>query len=150
MPLHFKRKKEKKKKNSLPLGKLRTFALSPVTVTGFVVGNFIKTNSSIYLKFLIDVLYILASVWVLSTPNAGWNSHFQCFCCKKPKKCKKFAANFNKKQFFLFAPERWSTVQQLAKYEKYWTLSLHNQTKKYSRTEKQTSYQVMPYYSSPF
>ena len=30
-----------------------------------------------------DVLYILTSVWVLRTPNAGRNSHFQRFFCKK-------------------------------------------------------------------
>ena len=57
------------------------------------------------------MLYISTSVWVLRTPNVGRYSHFQRFCCKKPKTSKKFAANFSKKQVFLeFAPERWSTV----------------------------------------
>ena len=35
------------------------------------------------------------------TPFAGWNSHFQHFCCKKTKKSKKFVSNFSKKQVFL-------------------------------------------------
>ena len=56
------------------------------------------------------VLYILTSVWVLRTPNAGRNGHFQHFFCKKAQKSKKFAANFCKKHFFKFASERWSTV----------------------------------------
>ena len=34
------------------------------------------------------LLYILVSVWVLRTPNAGRNSHFQRFLCKKPKKAR--------------------------------------------------------------
>ena len=39
------------------------------------------------------LLYISTSVWVLRTPNAGQNSYFWRFCCKKPKKqeiCSKF------------------------------------------------------------
>ena len=32
------------------------------------------------------LLYIMTSVWVLRTPNADWNSHFQFFLCKKLKK----------------------------------------------------------------
>ena len=28
-------------------------------------------------------LYILTSVWVLRTPNAGWNIHFQGFFVQK-------------------------------------------------------------------
>ena len=42
------------------------------------------------------LLYILTSVWVLHTPNAGGNSYFQRFLCKKPKKqeiCNKFLKN---------------------------------------------------------
>ena len=42
------------KRLSLLLEKLRTFALSKLPV--FVMGNFIKMNSSTYLKFLIGVL----------------------------------------------------------------------------------------------
>ena len=30
------------------------------------------------------VLYISTNVWVLRTPNAGRNGHFQHFLCKKP------------------------------------------------------------------
>ena len=29
----------------------------------------------------LSLLYILTSIWVLGTPNAGWNSHFKCFLC---------------------------------------------------------------------
>ena len=50
------------------------------------------------------LLYILTSVWVLRTPNAGWNLHFQHFCAKKLKKYKKsnkFNAKFRKKFFFI-------------------------------------------------
>ena len=47
------------------------------------------------------LLYISTSVWVLRTPNAGPNSHFQRFLLQKAKKSKKFAANFCKKQVFL-------------------------------------------------
>ena len=43
------------------------------------------------------VLYISTSVWVLRTPNAGRNSHFQHFFMQKRKK---ITANFCKKQFF--------------------------------------------------
>ena len=48
------------------------------------------------------MLYILTSVWVLRTTNAGRNCHFQRFLCKKPKKSKKFAANFSIKSLSLF------------------------------------------------
>ena len=47
------------------------------------------------------VLYISTSVWVLRTPNAGWNDHFQRFYLFFLEKSKKLAANFIKKQFFL-------------------------------------------------
>ena len=47
------------------------------------------------------MLYISTSVWVLRTPNAGWNSHFHFFFAKKLKKSKKYAANFCKKHVFL-------------------------------------------------
>ena len=47
------------------------------------------------------LLYILTSVWVVRTPNAGQNSNYQHFLCKKAKKSKKFAAKFCKKQVFL-------------------------------------------------
>ena len=46
-----------------------------------------------FVRPMIRLLYILTSVWVLRTPNAGRNSHFQRFCCKKLKKqeiCSKF------------------------------------------------------------
>ena len=35
------------------------------------------------------MLYILTGVWVLRTPNAGWNLHSKRFCAKKLKKAKK-------------------------------------------------------------
>ena len=45
------------------------------------------------------MLYISTSVWVLRTPNAGQNLHFQhCLCYKAEKK---FAAKFSKKMDFL-------------------------------------------------
>ena len=47
------------------------------------------------------MLYILAS---------AWNSHFQHFCCKKPKKARNLQQIWAKNSFFEFAPERWSTV----------------------------------------
>ena len=56
------------------------------------------------------VLYISTSVWVLRTPNAGRNDHFQRFYSFFLEKNKKFAANFSKKEFFKFAPEHWWTV----------------------------------------
>ena len=34
------------------------------------------------------VLYIWTSVWVLRTPNAGRNNHFQHFCCINLKKAR--------------------------------------------------------------
>ena len=37
-------------------------------------------------SFELWLLYISTSVLVLRTPNAGWNSHFQCFYAKKLKK----------------------------------------------------------------
>ena len=56
------------------------------------------------------VLYISTSVWVLHTPNAGLNSHFQHFFYNKAKISKKFAANFcTKTCFFKLAPKCWST-----------------------------------------
>ena len=61
------------------------------------------------------MFYILTRVWVLHTPNAGPNIHFQCFFCykgaKKVQKSKKFAEKYNKKMGILkFAPKRWSKV----------------------------------------
>ena len=54
--------------------------------------------------FYSNLLYISTSVWVLCTPNAGQNSHFQRFCGKKLKKerCSKI---LQKTRFFKFAPE---------------------------------------------
>ena len=50
----------------------------------------------IYLIFLQNfnsqdfcVLYISTSIWVLRTPNFGWNMRFQRFLCLKAKNCKK-------------------------------------------------------------
>ena len=37
------------------------------------------------------LLYISTRVWVLRTPNAGQNRHFQHFCCKKPAKMLKMS-----------------------------------------------------------
>ena len=42
-------------------------------------------------------LYISTSIWVMRTPNVGWNSHFQHFLCKRNK----FDAKFSKQTFFL-------------------------------------------------
>ena len=50
------------------------------------------------LKLFHKMLYILTIVWVLGTPNAGRNGHFQRFLCKKPKNSKNSAGNFSKKQ----------------------------------------------------
>ena len=55
------------------------------------------------------MLYISTSVWVLRTPNAGRNSHFQHFSAKSLKKqdiCSKF---LQKTCFFKFSTKRWST-----------------------------------------
>ena len=57
-------------------------------------GNFFCFKQS--LEYSINLksglcLYISTSVWVLRTPHARRNSHFQRFCCKKPKYSKKFA-----------------------------------------------------------
>ena len=56
------------------------------------------------------LLYISTSVWVLHTPKAGWNSHFQHFCAKKVKKQEICSKILKKHVFFKFAPKRWSTV----------------------------------------
>ena len=49
------------------------------------------------------MLYILTSIWVVLTPNAGPSMLFNIFCAKKLKKgrkSKKFAGKFIKKVFF--------------------------------------------------
>ena len=33
----------------------------------------------------VELLYILTSVWVVHTPNTGWDRLFNCFCTKKLK-----------------------------------------------------------------
>ena len=56
------------------------------------------------------VLYILTSIWVLRTPNAGLIVIFSICCAKKLKKCKessKFGVKFSKKKFF------WVSTQTL-------------------------------------
>ena len=50
------------------------------------------------------MLYILTSFWVLRTPKAGRNSHFQRFSAKKLKKAGNLEQNFAKTRFFEFAP----------------------------------------------
>ena len=45
-----------------------------------LIYNFSMSTSS---NRRIHVLYISTSVWVLHTPNAGWNSHFQHFKWQK-------------------------------------------------------------------
>ena len=62
--------------------------------------KFSSSNLEIFMKKS-NLLYISTSVWMLRTPNAGRNSNFQPFFCKKPEKRKKFAANSSKKQGFL-------------------------------------------------
>ena len=52
------------------------------------------------LKIVQNLLYILTSVWLLRTPNAGQNGHFQRFLCKKPKKARNLQQILAKKQFF--------------------------------------------------
>ena len=50
------------------------------------------------------MLYILTSIWVLWTPNAGQNSHFHHFLCLKAKKMQKVTNldwNLAKIVFFL-------------------------------------------------
>ena len=47
------------------------------------------------------MMYISTFVWVLHTPNAGGNSHFQHILCKKAEKMqKKLPQNLAKKLFF--------------------------------------------------
>ena len=53
---------------------------------------------------------ISTSVWVLRTPNAGWNSHFQGFYSFFLEKAKYLQQISSKTRFLKFAPERWSTV----------------------------------------
>ena len=43
----------------------------------------------------LDLLYILTSVWVLGTPYAGRNGHFQGFLCKKTYNICIFAKTFS-------------------------------------------------------
>ena len=81
-----------------------SFNLCDICHLYFICHVFIKHH---------QLLYISTSVWVLRTPNAGWNSHFQRFCCKKPKKqeiCRNLQQIFAKNSFFKFAPKRWLTV----------------------------------------
>ena len=48
---------------------------------------------------------------VLRTPNAGPNSHFQHFLCKKAKKKQEICSKFLQKKCFLkFAPKCWLTA----------------------------------------
>ena len=49
-----------------------------------------------------SVLYILTSLWVLRMPNAGRNSNFQGFLCKKPKKARILQQISAKNSFFAF------------------------------------------------
>ena len=57
------------------------------------------------------LLYILTSVWVLCTPNAGWNCHFQhFFVLKSWKKQEICSKTLQKTRFLKFAPKLWSTV----------------------------------------
>ena len=72
--------------------------------------NFFNSNQPSPSDVKRQVLYFWTSIWMLRTPNAGRNSHFQCFLCKKAKKARNLKQNFAKNTFFKFAPERWSTV----------------------------------------
>ena len=56
--------------------------------------NFICLVSKRKLSYL---LFILTSVWVLRTPNAGRNNHFQHFFCKKARNLQQISA---KNMFF--------------------------------------------------
>ena len=53
---------------------------------GFLVASDIVTLLANLKDSL--VLYISTMVWVLRTPHAGWNMHFQHFLCWKAKKKK--------------------------------------------------------------
>ena len=85
--------------NPLNAGELKvledTHGTDPIGLLGGEVGlaKHTKKNQSA----LLHLLYILTSVWVLRTPNAGRNSHFQRFWLQKARKSKKFAA---KNRFF--------------------------------------------------
>ena len=56
--------------------------------------NLRKLNIKLY------VLYILISIWVLHTPNAGQNNHDQHFCVKKLKKKHKICCKIKQKTYF--------------------------------------------------
>ena len=62
-----------------------------------------KTISSNCFNYQRYVFYISTSIWVLHTPNEGWNMHFQCFFCKKAekgRKAKKLRQNLSKNLVF--------------------------------------------------
>ena len=57
--------------------------------------------------------YILTSIWVLCTLNAGLNLHFQHFSQQTPekgRKSKSVETKLGQKVFFKFATKRWSRV----------------------------------------
>ena len=56
----------------------------------FKFGSLKVSNKMSYSR----LLYISTSVWVLRTPNAGQNGHFQRFLCKKPKKKQEICSKF--------------------------------------------------------
>ena len=52
-----------------------------------------------------EVLYIFTSILVLHTPNAGGNSHFQRFLCKKAEITQKSNNYENMKKLYFFLGE---------------------------------------------
>ena len=63
-----------------------------------------RPKSINYYCYLYQLLYILNSIQVLHTPNAGQVFIFNIFCAKKLKQCKirnNFGAHFSKKAGFL-------------------------------------------------
>ena len=53
--------------------------------------NLVKKNIDLTFRHFLWMLCILTSVWVLCTPNAGRNMHFQRFCALKLKQMHKKA-----------------------------------------------------------
>ena len=56
-----------------------------------------KHKLTIQIIMMAWMLYILTSIWVLRTPNAGRNRHFQHFSAKKLKKKQKICSKFQQK-----------------------------------------------------
>ena len=57
--------------------------------------------------WLLSMLHISISIYLLRTPNAGWNLIFNVICAKKLKKGRKFKQNWAKKGGFEFDRKHW-------------------------------------------